>query len=204
MYNKYEVENGKISFDELHELCHILAGEEGLSIGFKLDYGLKVYEGLVNLIAKTFTVNHPQLIDTYTLSFTYPDITHNLEEIFSVFKNENLIANMLYGTTELTLPDNYSNVIKFTLKGITELNSHNCKEKEGTYESVLYSRGLMVLSKDIYHIFKDLFTRFHLHPPSFYSIIHSLSDLERTSFFKFYSKTLDKILQLYKQRNMSN
>lgn len=82
MYNKYEVENGKISFDELHELCHILAGEEGLSIGFKLDYGLKVYEGLVNLIVKTFAVNHPQLIDTYTLSFTYPDITHNLEEIF--------------------------------------------------------------------------------------------------------------------------
>lgn len=90
----YEIENILISFDELHELYHILVGIE-LSIWIKLDYLLKVYERQTNLIVKTFAVNHPQLMDTYTLSFTYPDITHNLEEIFSVFKNENLIANML-------------------------------------------------------------------------------------------------------------
>lgn len=60
------------------------------------------------------------------------------------------------GTIELTLPDNYSNVIKFTLKGSTEL-THNCKEKKRTFESVLYSPGLMVLSKGIYYIFKNLF-----------------------------------------------
>ena len=58
------------------------------------------------------------------------------------------------GTIELTLPDNYSNVIKYTLKGITEL-THNCKEKKELLK--VCCTGLMVLSKDIYHIFKDLF-----------------------------------------------
>ena len=65
--------------------------------GKEYEIDLKRREKNQNLIAKTFAVNHPQLIDTYTLSFTYPDTTHNLEEILLVFKNENLIANMLYG-----------------------------------------------------------------------------------------------------------
>ena len=89
IYDKYSTQEGKINFDELHELCHVLAGDGGITPNYKLKEGIQFYEGLVNLIAKKFAIKNENLIDTYTLPFTYEKLTSNLEELFE-FLNQKI------------------------------------------------------------------------------------------------------------------
>lgn len=152
IFQKQKTEKGKIPFDLLHELCHLLSGKEGLSYNFKFQSGLKFLEAFINLMAKKYALKNRNLVDTKTLDNTYPLRTKRLEKIFETFENERLAPDILFGTKSFSIPyPEYNKCAKTTLNLITLNDSNNFfVKKEPNCEEVTYNRGILLLGNDIY------------------------------------------------------
>lgn len=184
VFDTYSPPEGKMNFDQLHELCHVLAGDGGITPNFNHLDGIKIYEGIVNIMAKKFAIQNENLVDLTHISQTYPELTLRLEELFDFFRSENIISNMLFGTGQIILPNN---VI----------------EEDEIFKDYYYNgsnRGLVLLTLDVYNKFKfytHLF-KFQSHPGLEY-ILKKIKNLNHRSFFIYYKdhyfqKILEKAL----------